>query len=75
MQKLPGFRSGVWLNKSDSDHGLSLTIWDTREQAEGMVSMFGPDSGDQAGGTVSRCEINKVTASAFAFFSPGNLLI
>lgn len=71
IQGLPGFRSGIWLNGQDSGQGMSITIWDKLDQAEAMVKMFGPEAGQQAGGTVRRCEINKVAASAFCYFSPG----
>jgi len=70
MQGLAGFRSGIWLNDNENVKAMSITIWDKLDQAEAMVAMFGPDS-EQAGGSVHRCEINKVAASAFAYFQPG----
>ena len=73
VQALEGFRSGVWLNGQDTGRGLSLTIWDKDYQADAMMERFGK-SGPEAGGTVRRCEVSKVAASAFCFFSPGTLL-
>jgi hypothetical protein len=70
VQELPGFRSGVWLNGQDTGTGLSLTIWDKDFQADAMMERFGK-SGPEAGGTVRRCQVHKVAASAFCFFSPG----
>lgn len=71
IQQLAGFRSGIWLNRHESNQAMSITIWDTAEQANAMVAMFGPESGDQAGGSVLRCEVSKVAASAFCYFQPG----
>jgi hypothetical protein len=61
---LPGFRSGIWLTGNQDGLGLSLTVWDTREQAEAMAAMFGPGSSPQAGASIRRCEIREVAATA-----------
>ena len=71
VQSLAGFRTGIWLNRDEDKPALSITIFDKLDQAEAMVRMFGPDAGDRAGGKVTRCEISKVAASAFSYFSPG----
>jgi hypothetical protein len=61
---LPGFRSGIWLTGNEDGLGLSLTVWDTREQAEAMAAVFGPGSSPQAGASVRRCEVREVAATA-----------
>jgi hypothetical protein len=70
VQSLAGFRSGIWLNGNDDGKAMSITIWDKSDQADAMVARFGPDSAE-AGGVVTRCTVNKVAASAFAYFQPG----
>ncbi|MBV9095952.1 MAG: hypothetical protein JO132_19120 [Streptosporangiaceae bacterium] len=64
IRSLAGFRSGVWLTGNEAGLGLSLTVWDTREQAEAMAGMFGPGASPQAGASVRRCEIREVAATA-----------
>jgi hypothetical protein len=71
VQGLAGFRTGIWLNRDESGPAMSITIWDKLDQAEAMVKMFGPEASARAGGVVRRCEISKVAASAFCYFSPG----
>ena len=61
---LPGFRSGTWLTGNQDGLGLSLTVWDTREQAEATATAFGPGSSPQAGASVRRCEVREVAATA-----------
>jgi hypothetical protein len=73
MHGLPGFRTGLWINGQDNGRGMSVTIWDKQDQADAMISMFGT-SGEAAGGKVIRCDVNKVSASAICYFSPGTLL-
>lgn len=64
IKGLPGFRSGTWLPGNEAGLGLSLTVWDTQEQAEAMANMFGPGSSPQANATVRRCEVREVAATA-----------
>ena len=64
IKGLPGFRSGTWLTGNEDGLGLSLTLWDTQEQAEEMARMFGPGSSPQANATVRRCEVREVAATA-----------
>lgn len=59
IKGLPGFRSG-----DEAGLGLSLTVWDTQEQAEAMAKMFGPGSSPQANATVRRCEVREVATTA-----------
>jgi hypothetical protein len=61
---LPGFRSGTWLPGNEAGLGLSLTVWETLEQAEALANMFGPGSSPQADATVRRCEVREVAAVA-----------
>jgi hypothetical protein len=61
---LPGFRSGIWLTGNQDGLGLSLTVWDSREQAEAMAEVFGPGSSPQAGASIRRCEVREVAATA-----------
>jgi len=70
IQSLAGFRSGIWLNGNNNGKAMSITIWDKQDQADAMVAKFGSESAE-AGGVVTRCEVNKVAASAFAYFQPG----
>jgi hypothetical protein len=64
ITSLPGFRSGTWLTGNAAGLGLSLTVWDTKAQAEVMARNFGPGSSPQAGASVRRCETREVAATA-----------
>jgi len=66
IRSLPGFCSGTWLTGNQDGLGLSLTVWDTQQQAEAMANTFGPGSSPQAGATVRRCEIREVADTASA---------
>jgi hypothetical protein len=74
MQGLPGFRTGLWLNGQDNGRGMSVTIWDKQDHADKMISMFGSGPDAKPGGKVLRCDVNKISASAICYFSPGTLL-
>lgn len=64
IARLPGFRSGTWLTGNDEWRGLSLTVWEEREQAEAMAERFGPGSSPAASASVVRCEVREVALVA-----------
>ena len=64
IKQMPGFQSGTWLLGDDLGKALSLTVWDTVENAETMAERFGPGAGPAAGATVLSCEIREVAATA-----------
>lgn len=64
IRELPGFQSGVWLPGNAEGKGLSLTVWESAEAAQGMADRFGPGASPQAGATVVRCEVREVAAAA-----------
>lgn len=64
ISAMPGFVSGTWLTGNDQGRGLSLTIWQTDEQAQAFADRFGPGASPQAGASVERCEIRTIAASA-----------
>ena len=64
IRAMPGFVSGTWLTGNEQGHGLSLTIWETDEQAKTFADQFGPGSNPQAGASVERCEIRTIAATA-----------
>ena len=64
IRALPGFRSGIWLTGNEAGTGLSLTIWDTRENAEEMADRFGIGSSPQANAAIKRSEVREVALTA-----------
>lgn len=60
----PGFVSGTWLAGNDDGRGLSLTIWETSDQAHEFADRFGVGASPQAGASVERCEVREVAAKA-----------
>jgi hypothetical protein len=64
ITQMPGFRSGTWLPGNDDGRGLSLTVWDSLDHAQGMADAFGPGSSPTAGASVVRCEVRDVIATA-----------
>ena len=60
---MPGFISGTWLTGNEQGRGLSLTIWETDEQARAFADLFGPGASPQAGASVERCELRTVAAT------------
>jgi hypothetical protein len=64
ITQMPGFHSGTWLAGNDQGNGLSLTLWDSEQNAQAMVERFGPGSSPTANATVVRCEIREVAATA-----------
>jgi len=65
ISQLPGFQSGTWLMGNDDGIGLSLTIWDTEEQAQAFAGRFAVGATPQAGAAVTRCELREVAATAW----------
>ena len=64
IRAMPGFQSGTWLPGNDDGKGLSLTVWDTRANAEVMADRFGIGSNPAMSAMVARCEVREVAASA-----------
>lgn len=64
IKALPGFQSGTWLTGEPDARGLSLTLWDTEENARAMAERFGQGSSPVASATVVRCEVREVAATA-----------
>jgi hypothetical protein len=64
ITSLPGFRSGTWLTGGADGRGLSLTLWDTEDNALTMAARFGPGSSPTASASVLRCEVREVAATA-----------
>jgi hypothetical protein len=64
ISALPGYQSGTWPTGNENGLGLSLTVWDSKEQAEAMAAMLGPGPSPQAGASIRRCEIREVAATA-----------
>lgn len=64
ITQLPGFRSGTWLTGGEHDRGLSLTVWDSEENARAMAAQFGGEGGPDMPATVARCELREVAATA-----------
>jgi hypothetical protein len=63
IKALPGFRSGTWLTGDADGIGLSLTLWDTEDNAETMAARFGEGSSPTASASVVRCEVREVAAT------------
>lgn len=68
ITQLPGFQTGIWLAGDDRDRGLSLTVWDSEENAQAMAramaERFGGGGGPDAPSSVARCEVREVAATA-----------
>lgn len=64
ISAMPGFVSGTWLTGNADDRGLSLTVWDTEDQAQAFAERFGIGASPQAGAAVERCEVREVAATA-----------
>jgi heme-degrading monooxygenase HmoA len=64
ITQLPGFRSGTWLTGNEQGRGLSLTLWDSEENARAMAERFGGRGAPDMPATVARCEVREVAATA-----------
>jgi hypothetical protein len=64
ITQLPGFRSGTWLSGNEDGKGLSLTVWDTAEDAARMAERFGIGAKPAISASVVRCEVREVAATA-----------
>lgn len=64
IKQMPGFKSGIWLTGNDQGTGLSLTVWETEEQAAAMAERYGPGANPAVGASVVRCEVREVAATA-----------
>jgi hypothetical protein len=63
IKQLPGFQSGTWLAGNDAGLGLSLTVWDSEENARTMADRFGVGSNPALSALIARCEIREVAAT------------
>ena len=63
ISALPGFQSGTWLTGGVDGKGLSLTLWDSKENARAMAEHFGPGSSPSANASVVRFELREVAAT------------
>ena len=64
IKQLPGFQSGTWLTGNEDGRGLSLTLWDSEENARAMAEQFGGGGGPAMPASVARCEVREVAATA-----------
>jgi len=64
IKSLRGFLSGTWLAGGPDGKGLSLTLWETEDDARAMSDRFGPGSSPAASASVVRCEIREVAVTA-----------
>jgi hypothetical protein len=64
IKSLAGFQSGTWLTGGAGGKGLSLTLWDSEDDARAMAERFGPGSSPTASASVVRCEVREVAATA-----------
>lgn len=64
IASMPGFHSGTWLTGGENGLGLSLTVWDTVEDAGAFADRFGEGSSPAGGASVTRCETREVVATA-----------
>jgi hypothetical protein len=69
FEQLPGFESGTWVTGDQAGRGLSLTLWDSRENAQSMVERFALGSSPVATASVVRCELREVRAAASGHLS------
>jgi heme-degrading monooxygenase HmoA len=63
ISAMPGFQRGTWLTGNEQGLGLSLTLWETDEQANAFAERFRPGAAPQAGAAVRRCEVRDVAAA------------
>lgn len=66
LEQLPGFQSGTWVTGDQAGRGLSLTLWDTWENAQSMAERFVLGSKPAARASVVRCELRWVRDTAWA---------
>lgn len=66
IKQLPGFHSGVWLPGNDEGKGLSLTLWDTKQNARTMADRFGIGSSPAMSASIARCEVREVAVTVTA---------
>ncbi|MBV9362921.1 MAG: hypothetical protein JO286_27450 [Solirubrobacterales bacterium] len=64
IRALPGFQSGSWLTGGTDNMGLSLTLWDSDDNARAMANRFGPGSSPSESTSVARCEVREVATTA-----------
>ena len=59
IQAMPGLESGTWLPGNEDGKGLSLTLWDTKANANVMADRFGIGSNPAISAMVDRCEVRE----------------
>lgn len=72
IEQLPGFQSGTWITGDPAGRGLSLTLWETRENAQSMAERFSLGSSPTARASVVRCELRQVRVTAWGHVSVGS---
>jgi hypothetical protein len=65
IEELPGFRSGTWITGDQAGRGLSLTLWDTWENAQTMAERFRLGSTPAVSAHVLRCELRQAQAPSW----------
>lgn len=63
IEQFPGFQTGTWVADDRQGSALSLTLWDTQEDALRMVECFGLRPSPVESASVIRCELRKVRAT------------
>jgi hypothetical protein len=66
IRQLPGFRGGTWLTGNGDGLGLSLTLWDSDDQAAAFAARFGLGTSPTVNAAVTRCELREVASTAEA---------
>jgi hypothetical protein len=59
-KQAPGAKAGYWLEATDAGAGMSMIVFDTREQAEAMAAMIPEEPGP--GVTRAGIEVREVVA-------------
>jgi hypothetical protein len=54
----------MWLTGNEAGRALSLTLWDTRDNAQAMADRFGVGSVPGESASIARCEVREVAATA-----------
>lgn len=63
IREMTGFHSGTWLTGNEQGTGLSLTVWDTEEDARAMAQRFGVGGGQGGVPAPVRCEVREVAVA------------
>ena len=63
VKQAPGFVTGHWTRSDDGSNGLSLIVFESEENARGVVDMI-QSQGPGEGVTLDDAEVREVVASA-----------